>query len=255
MGGPAHPCLRVTARCHLQSHGRHQRTEALSSSLSQVAASADPLSLPPPQPEPRINAASQQSGCHPLSLPPRPSQEKFGEVGEGRVREEGVGREDREGRRGGGRRGEVTPAPAASKGGNPEVHISPRLRILELQPRAVPKGSRLSLPLSALISRASLPQVWIILYKTTYSLPMNLRWPSCLPSHLKMSSVWLMCFMRVNTCQRTLTNCPSQKDLHQVQGCMLIHSSQKLEQNVLELRAIKYLPNAKPWSGSGLTPV
>lgn len=76
-GGPAHPCLRVMRGCHLLSHGRRQRPGALSPSHSPVAAGADPLSLPPPQPEPRINAATQQSGCQPPSLPPRPSRERL----------------------------------------------------------------------------------------------------------------------------------------------------------------------------------
>lgn len=77
VGGPAHPCLRVMRGCHLLSHGRRQRPGALSPSHSPVAAGADPLSLPPPQPEPRINAATQQRGCQPPSLPPRPSRERL----------------------------------------------------------------------------------------------------------------------------------------------------------------------------------
>lgn len=119
--------------CHLKSHGRHQQTEALSSSLSHVAAGADPFSLPPPQPEPRIKAPSQQGGCHLLSLPYTPHMK-----GLGKWETKGRGREDREGQRGGGRRGKVTPVAAASCGGNLETlkFISPRLRIPQLQLRA-----------------------------------------------------------------------------------------------------------------------
>lgn len=79
VGGPAHPCLRVTRGCHLLSHGRRQRPGALSPSHSPVARPALTHfpSLLPSQPEPRINAATQQSGCQPPSLPPRPSRERL----------------------------------------------------------------------------------------------------------------------------------------------------------------------------------
>lgn len=79
VGGPAHPCLRVLSGCHLLSHGRRQRPGALSPSHSPVARPAlthFPSRLPS-QPEPRINAATHQSGCQPPSLPPRPSRERL----------------------------------------------------------------------------------------------------------------------------------------------------------------------------------